>query len=89
MKTVIYLFLKDQYKDKTLIEDLIIASNVNWEIVRPGILKNGPCTGDYRVLTSLENGMRVGKISRADVADYLITEAERKMNLGKKINLSY
>ena len=89
MRTIIYLFLKDQYKDKTLMEDLIHASNLNWEIVRPGILKNGSHTGHYRVLTSLKNGMRVGKISRADVADYLITEAERKTNLGKKINLSY
>lgn len=89
MKTVINLFLKDQYKDKTLMEDLISAGNFNWEIVRPGMLKNGPYTGNYNVLTSLEKGMRVGKISRADVADYLITEAEHKINLGKKINLTY
>lgn len=76
MKTVISLFLKDQYINKTLMEELIAKSNIKWEIIRPGMLTDGHQTSSYKVLFKLEKGMKVGKISRADVAHFLITEAE-------------
>lgn len=76
MKTVISLFLKDQYINKTLMEELIAKSNIKWEIIRPGMLTDGHQTSSYKVLFKLEKGMKVEKISRADVAHFLITEAE-------------
>lgn len=88
MKTVIRLFLKDQYNDKSLMEQLIAASDLNWEIVRPGMLRDGPATNNYQVLTKLQKGMEVGKISRADVAAYLISEASLKKNLKKYVTLT-
>lgn len=88
MKTVIRLLLKDQYADKTLMEELITKSNMNWEIIRPGMLANGPSTGRYQVLTSLKKGVKVGKINRADVADYLIREAGNKANLLNKVTIT-
>jgi putative NADH-flavin reductase len=88
MKTVIRLFLKDQYKDKSLMEQLIAASGLNWEIVRPGMLADGQATNSYQVLSELQKGMKVGKIGRADVAAYLISEAALKKNLQKYITLT-
>jgi putative NADH-flavin reductase len=88
MKMVIRLFLKDQYSDKTYMEQLIAASNLNWEIVRPGMLGDGPATNNYQVLPVLKKGMKVGKINRADVADYLISEAASKKNLRKYVTLT-
>ncbi len=76
MRTVIRLFLKNQYIDKTRMEEIIAQSPLNWEMVRPGMLSNGPLTKSYKVLSSLHKGIRVGKISRSDVADYLLKEAE-------------
>lgn len=76
MRTVISLFLKDQYNNKTIMEDLITASAIKWEIVRPGMLTDEELTSSYRVLPKLKKGMKVRKISRADVAQFLITEAE-------------
>lgn len=76
MKMVIRLFLKDQYEDKTRMEKIIENSNLTWEIVRPGILTNGK-DSKYEVLTKLFKGMKVGKISRRDVADLLINEVEK------------
>lgn len=75
MKTVIRLFLKHQYINKTLMEEIIANSALNWEIVRPGMLSNGPLTKKYKALPNLYKGIKIGKISRADVADFLLEEA--------------
>lgn len=88
MKTVIRLFLRDQYRDKTLMEQIIAASDLQWEIVRPGMLTNAPLTGRYRIFTALEPQMKVGKISRADVAEYLLKEAVLRENVRKRVTLT-
>ncbi|RZJ51908.1 MAG: NAD(P)-dependent oxidoreductase [Flavobacterium sp.] len=88
MKTVISLFLKDQYIDKTIMEETIVKSNIKWEIIRPGMLTNGEAKSAYKVISGLQKGMKVGKISRADVAEYLITEAENPVNLYQYVALT-
>ncbi|WP_262922887.1 NAD(P)-dependent oxidoreductase [Hymenobacter cellulosilyticus] len=76
MRLVIRLFLGPEYRDKTQLEEMLSQSNLRWEIVRPGMLTNSPRTGKYRVLLALTPGMKVGKIARADVADFLLQQAE-------------
>jgi putative NADH-flavin reductase len=62
--------------DKTRQERLIAESGVEWVIVRPGALTNGDKRG------SLRHGRRVGsflwtvRISRADVADFMLNQLE-------------
>lgn len=67
------LLLKPVYADKNLQEALIRAADVDWTIVRPGFLTNGPLTRSYRVLTDLA-GVTAGRISRADVAHFILEE---------------
>lgn len=88
MRTVISLFLKDQYVNKTIMEELITKSAVKWEIIRPGMLTDAVSTSNYKVISGLQKGMKVGKISRADVADFLITEAESPKLLFQYIALT-
>ncbi|OUJ73488.1 NAD(P)-dependent oxidoreductase [Hymenobacter crusticola] len=76
MRLVIRLFLQPEYHNKTRLEEMLAHSSLRWEIVRPGRLTNGPPTGTYRVLPRLEHGMQVSKIARADVADFLLRQAE-------------
>ena len=76
MRTVIRFFLKHQYINKTIMEEIIANSSLNWEIVRPGMLTDGPLTRKYKVLPNLYKGIKIGKISREDVADFLLQEAE-------------
>jgi putative NADH-flavin reductase len=67
------LLLKSVYADKDSQEALIRAADVDWTIVRPGFLTNGPLTRSYRVLTDLA-GVTAGRISRADVAHFILEE---------------
>lgn len=87
MRLVISMFLKDQYADKTRMEQIIASSSMKWEFVLPGILGDGPLT-DYKVLQGLEKGMKVGKISRANIAHYLLCEAEDGKSLYQYIALT-
>jgi len=59
------------YADKDRQEAIVKASGLNWTIIRPTLLTNGPRTGQYRVLTNFE-GVHGGRISRADCADCLL-----------------
>ena len=67
------LLLKTIYADKDREETVVRASGVDWVIVRPGFLTNGPLTGQYRVITDL-TGITAGKISRNDVAHFILKE---------------
>jgi putative NADH-flavin reductase len=76
------LLLKTIYADKNRQEALIRASGTEWTIVRPGFLTNGPLTGKYRVITNL-TGVTSGKISRADVAHFILEELAANRYLGQ------
>lgn len=88
MRTVIRLFLKEQYINKSLMEELISKSSMKWEIVRPGMLTNGTLTKSYKALPKLEKEIKVGKISRSDVAHFLLKEAENPKMLYKYVALT-
>jgi len=82
------LMLKAVYQDKTKMEEIITSSSINWEIVRPGMLKDKPLTEKYRVETKLFKGINIGGINRADVADFLVKQAENPTEISKYVSLS-
>ncbi len=82
------LLLKTTYEDKDRQEAIVRESGLDWVIVRPGFLTNGSRTGEYRVLTEL-NGVKAGKISRADVADFILREAAEMKYRGQTPLLTY
>jgi hypothetical protein len=71
MKVLVPTLLRDEYADKEAQERIIRESELEWVIVRPMILSNGPWTNDYRARVDLKPGRRP-YISRADVADFLM-----------------
>jgi len=82
------LLLATIYADKDREEELIKASGADWLIVRPGFLTNGPRTGVYRAITDL-SGVTAGKISRADVADFILNQLESPSLFGQTPLLTY
>ena len=75
------LLLKRVYDDKDVQEWIVRSSGLDWTIVRPGLLTDGPPTGRYRVLTE-PNDWQFGVISRADVADFLVKQVEERALVG-------
>lgn len=88
MKLFFKFLLKDVYSDKTKMEEIISNSKINWEIVRPGLLKDKPLTEKYRTETKLFKGINIGSINRADVADFLVKQAENPTELNQYVSLS-
>jgi putative NADH-flavin reductase len=82
------LLLATNYADKDRAESIVKASNVEWLIVRPGFLTNGPRTGKYRAIENL-SGVTAGKISRADVADFILKQLVSPTYFGKTPLLMY
>jgi putative NADH-flavin reductase len=75
------LLLRRVYDDKDIAEDIVMKSGLDWTIVRPGLLTNGPAAGHYKILTEMRD-WRGGAISRADVADFLIKHLDDKTLFG-------
>ena len=82
------ILLKTIYEDKDRQETLLKESDVDWIIVRPGFLTNGPKRGRYRVITEL-TGVKAGKISRADVAHFILAQLASPSFLRQSPLLSY
>jgi putative NADH-flavin reductase len=73
MKVLVPPLLRDEYADKEAQEKLVFESDLDWVVVRPMILTNGPWTNEYRASVDLKPGLRP-YISRADVADFLMRQ---------------
>jgi putative NADH-flavin reductase len=70
------------YKDKTLQENLLVQSSLDWTLVRPGVLTGGAYTGRYKVLDQ-PSQWRNGIIARADVADFLVKQIDNPASIRK------
>ena len=88
VKLFLKYLLKDVYADKTKMEEIITNSDLNWTVVRPGRLLDKELTEKYRIENTLFKGINIGGINRADVADFLIKQAEKQTELKKYIALS-
>jgi len=88
IKLFLKYLLKDVYADKTKMEEIITESNMNWTVVRPGRLLDKALTEKYRIENKLYKGINIGGINRADVADFLIKQAENQTELKNYIGIS-
>jgi putative NADH-flavin reductase len=73
MNVLVPPLLRDEYAVKEAQERIVAESDLDWIIVRPMIMTNGPWTNDYRADADLKPGRRP-YISRADVADFLLKQ---------------
>ncbi|MBI1878941.1 MAG: SDR family oxidoreductase [Chloroflexi bacterium] len=74
-KQVLWLMFKDAYTDMARMEAAVKASDLNWTIIRPPRLTDRPRTGQYHIAVN-KHLARGWSISRADLADYIVTHLE-------------
>ena len=82
------ILLQTIYEDKNIQEELVKKSGLEWVIVRPGFLTNGSLTKKYRVMTDIR-GVKAGKISRADVAHYILEQLSTMTHVRQAPLLTY
>jgi putative NADH-flavin reductase len=69
------LFLGRVFADKAVGERLLRDSALDWTLVYPVLLTDGPQTGGYRADLQLQPG-RPWRISRGDVADFMLSQLQ-------------
>ena len=68
------MLLRAAFADHVSQEDHVIRSGLDWTIVRPAAYTDGERTGDYRHgFPATAKALKL-KISRADVADFVLTQ---------------
>jgi len=81
------LLLRHVFADKERQEAVIRATALDWTIVQPASLTNGSQTGTYRVGACA--GRLFPKVSRADVAHFMIEELENPRHVRQTVPLCY
>ena len=82
------MLLSDLFADKADAERYLRESTLDWTLVYPVLLSNGPRTGQYRVGERLSlRGLPM--ISRADVADFILKQIQDSTYLRKGAAISY
>jgi putative NADH-flavin reductase len=83
------LLLKEAYADHQVQEEYVKKSRLDWTIVRPGAFTDGPLTGTYRYGFPATDKTTKLKISRADVADFMLRQLSEAAYVRKTPGLSY
>jgi putative NADH-flavin reductase len=86
---LIPVLLRNIFADKEVQEKIVQESKLNWTIVRPAVLTNGKRTGTYRSGFDVADKSIKTKISRADVADFMLGQLASDANLSKTLGVSY
>ncbi len=73
-KILMSTVLRKAIQDKEEQEKIIRATDLDWTIVRPGGLTDGPQTGTYRI--GVDQSISAGQVSRADVAAFVLKQLD-------------
>jgi putative NADH-flavin reductase len=84
VKPILWRFLRNPWTDMGHMEEVVRASGLDWTIIRPPMLTDGPRTGRYR--TAVDRNVRGGnRVSRADLADCLLRSLPDRDTIGTAI----
>ena len=86
-KLIMPTLLRGAMKDKEQMEPEVEASGLEWTIVRPGHLVNGERTGVVRTFEP-GTGETAHKITRADVAAFLLEALVDGKYVGEAVNIA-
>ena len=80
IKTILRNIFKDHHTQETIVK----KSSLDWTIVRAAVLNDKPASGKYRA----SNSGPVRKISRADLANFLVKQISDKSYIRQAISVT-
>ena len=88
IKNILQKIFKYLYADMLIMEKILKATTLDYTIVRPPWLRNSSFTGKYRIAIN-EHLDNPTKISRADLADFIVTYLADEHTFQSIVELSY
>jgi putative NADH-flavin reductase len=82
------IILKKAFKDHILQEQYIMNSKLDYTIVRPSALVDGSLSKDYKVGFDGKYKKLTLKISRKDVADFMLSQLHEDKNVKRAVSIS-
>ena len=86
---VIPVILPFYFWDKTRQEAAIASSRVDWVVVRPGALTDGAARNSWRAGHRIGSLLATVRISRADVARFMLDQASDDSYLGSAVGVCW
>jgi len=87
-RIILQPLLRNMYADLLEMENIVKGSGVDWTIMRPPRLTDGPETGNYR--NAINHPLTKGyQISRADLADFMINNLTNKSIFKAVVQIGY
>jgi putative NADH-flavin reductase len=83
---ILPFYFWDRVRQEALIADNI---DIDWVIVRPATLTNGPARGDYRHGFAVGSYIWPSRVSRADVADFMLKQLNDDTYAGTAPGICY
>ena len=89
-RIIIPFYLRRAFEDHARQEALIAESGLSWTVVKPPTLTDGDKTGKFEHAESLTHrGDLAFKVSRADVASFMLGQVSSDTYVGRTAALSY
>jgi len=87
-KPLLWMAFGNMYSDLVRMENVVKASGLDWTIIRPPRLTDGPRTGHYQIVINkqLSHGML---LSRADVADFIVNHLQDRATYCGMVEIAY
>jgi len=82
------MLLKKAFQDHQLQEQHILNSHLDYTIVRPGALTDGTITKGFKIGFDGEYKKLNLKISRADVADFMLNQLQTSGYIKNAVSIS-
>ncbi len=87
-RVILPLLLGRIYADKDRQEQVVMQSRLDWTVIRPAMLTDADATHAWREITSWSEQARMTRISRADVAEFIVREVNTPRHRRAIVNLS-
>ena len=87
-KPILWAVFKEMYSDLVRMEVVVERGLIDWTILRPPRLTNGPRTGQYQVALN-KHLRRILFISRADCADFIVSHLSDPATYCVRVEIAY